>query len=147
MARRPPLPLPALVEDGVLAANQAFYDAFAGRDVAAMEAIWSREGPVACIHPGWNPLTDRDEIVAAWTAILRNPEAPDVTVENAVALMLGGDTALVICHERVGGALLACANLFRLEQGAWRMVLHQAGPVGEEPPVRDEEPPPPHRMH
>jgi hypothetical protein len=145
MARRPP-PLPALAEDLVLAANQAFYDAFAGRDVVAMEALWARESPVACIHPGWNPLTDRDEIVAAWTAILRNPEAPDVTVENAVALMLG-DTAMVICHERVAGALLACTNLFRLESGLWRMVLHQAGPVGEEPPARDEEPPPPHRMH
>lgn len=145
MARRPP-PLPALVEDAVLAANQAFYDAFAGRDVAAMEALWSRESPVACIHPGWNPLTDRDEIIAAWTAILRNPEAPDVRLEGAVAMMLG-DTAMVICHERVSGSLLACTNLFRLEQGVWRMVLHQAGPVGEEPPAREDEPPPPHRMH
>jgi hypothetical protein len=145
MARRPP-PLPALVEDAVLAANQAFYDAFASRDVAAMEALWSREGPVACIHPGWNPLIDRDDIIAAWTAILRNPEAPDVRVENAVALVLG-DTAMVICHERVGAALLACTNLFRLEEGAWRMVLHQAGPVGEEPSARDDETPPPHRVH
>lgn len=146
MARRP-LPLPALAEDTVLAANQAFYDAFAGRDLAAMEALWSRESPVACIHPGWNPLTDRDEIIAAWTAILRNPDAPDVAVDNAIALMLG-DTAMVICHERVGGALLACTNVFRLESGLWRMVLHQAGPVGEEPPARDDEvPPPPHRMH
>lgn len=145
MARRP-LPLPALVEDMVLAANQAFYDAFAGRDVAAMESLWSREGPVACIHPGWLPLTDRDEIIAAWTAILRNPEAPDVRVENAVALMLG-DTAMVICHERVAGSLLACTNLFRLEQGNWRMVLHHAGPVGEELGAPEDEPPPPHRMH
>jgi hypothetical protein len=145
MARRPP-PLPALVQDTVLAANQAFYDAFAGRDVAAMDALWSRESPVACIHPGWNPLLDRDEIIAAWTAILRNPDAPDVQMENAIALMLG-DTAMVICHERVGGALLACTNLFRLEQGAWRLVLHQAGPIGEEPGPREEEMPPPHRMH
>ena len=145
MARRPP-PFPALVEDAVLAANQAFYDAVASRDVAAMDALWSREGPVACIHPGWNPLLDRDDIIAAWTAILRNPDAPDIRVENAVALVLG-DTAMVICHERVGGALLACTNLFRLEDGAWRMVLHQAGPVGEEPAAREEEPPPPHRMH
>jgi len=146
MARRPP-PLPALAEDAVLAANQAFYDAFAGRDVAAMEALWSREGPVACIHPGWNPLTERDEIIAAWTAILRNPEAPDVQVENPT-VMLFGDTAMVICHERVGGALLACTNLFRLEQGVWRMVLHQAGPVSEEP-IRGEDdlPPPSRTMH
>jgi ketosteroid isomerase-like protein len=145
MARRPP-PLPALVEDAVLAANQAFYDAFAARDVEAMEALWSREGPVACIHPGWNPLLDRDEIMAAWSAILRNPDAPDIRVENAIALILG-DTAMVVCHERVGGALLACTNLFRLEQGTWRMVLHHAGPVGEEPLSRDDGAPLPHRIH
>jgi hypothetical protein len=146
MPRRPP-PLPALAEDAVLAANQAFYDAFANRDLAAMDALWSREGPVACIHPGWNPLTEREEIIAAWAAILRNPDAPDIQVENPVPMLLG-DTAMVICHERVGGALLACTNLFRLEQGVWRIVLHQAGPVSEEPARSEDEMKPPSRtMH
>ncbi|HJN60958.1 MAG TPA: nuclear transport factor 2 family protein [Alphaproteobacteria bacterium] len=38
-------------EQAVLDANQAFYTAFAGGDMAAMERIWAREAPVCCIHP------------------------------------------------------------------------------------------------
>lgn len=135
MTLPPGVPPPALLEDAVLGANQAFYEAFNARDAAAMEALWSQEGPVACIHPGWNPMTSREEIVAAWSAILSNPEAPEITCEDP-EVMLHGEVAFVICHERVGGALLACTNAFRLEDGVWRMVLHQAGPVGEEPTRR-----------
>jgi hypothetical protein len=43
-----------LTDFAVLDANSAFYRAFAARDVAAMEAVWSGERPVACIHPGWD---------------------------------------------------------------------------------------------
>ena len=39
-------------EHAVLAANAAFYRAFAERDVDAMDALWARSIPVACIHPG-----------------------------------------------------------------------------------------------
>ncbi len=129
------MPPPAFAEDAVLGANQAFYDAFNSRDPVAMDALWSRDSPVICIHPGWNPLTTREEIAASWAAILDNPDTPHVACEDPQAVM-HGDFALVVCYERVGGALLACVNGFRLEEGVWRMVLHQAGPVGEEPPRR-----------
>ena len=43
-------------EEAVLAANEAFYRAFAARDFAAMDALWAAEAPVACIHPGWDAL-------------------------------------------------------------------------------------------
>ena len=38
--------------DAVLAANLEFYRAFTMRDVAAMDALWARDAPVACLHPG-----------------------------------------------------------------------------------------------
>lgn len=138
------VPPPALIEDAVLSANQAFYDAFNARDAAAMDQLWSREAPVVCIHPGWNPITLREEIMATWAAILANPEAPEILCEEP-EVQLHGEIAFVICRERVGGTLLACTNGFRLEDGVWRMVLHQAGPVGEEPPRRP--PAPSRRVH
>lgn len=98
MTLPPGVPPPALVEDAVLGANQAFYEAFNARDPTAMEALWSQESPVACIHPGWNPMTSREEILAAWTAILGNPEAPEITCEDP-EVMLHGEVAFVICHE------------------------------------------------
>ena len=47
-------------EEAVLAANEEFYRAFAARDLAAMDALWAQETPVACVHPGWDALVGRD---------------------------------------------------------------------------------------
>lgn len=135
----------ALAADAVLAANQAFYDAFNARDVDAMTALWSRERDVACVHPGWAPLAGRDAVLEAWRAILGNPNTPEITCDQPEA-MLWGDVALVLCFERLGGAVLAASNLFRLEDGVWRMVHHQAGPAAEGP-AAEQAPQPRSRLH
>jgi ketosteroid isomerase-like protein len=122
----------AAAVEAVLAANRAFYDAFNARDIAAMEAMWSREAPVACIHPGWAPLAERDQVIESWRAILGNPHTPPIVCEQPAAVFWG-EFALVVCCERLGGALLSASNLFRLEEGSWRMVHHQAGPAAEAP--------------
>ena len=57
--------------DAVLAANLEFYRAFAARDVAAMDAIWAPRTVLACLHPRWTVLAERDEI---------NPEAPRIVL-------------------------------------------------------------------
>jgi hypothetical protein len=143
---RPPIPDPVAA---LLAANGAFYDAFNSRDVAAMEALWAEDAPVACLHPGWTPVLGREAVMAAWAGILGNPDSPLLTCESPQAMPLNAETGLVVCLERVGDALLAATNLFVLEGGVWRMVLHQAGPsaVTEEPPRREPPPPPRRRLH
>ncbi len=104
----------------VLFANEAFYRAFADRDLAAMDALWAGEGPVACIHPGWTALTTRVEVMASWTRILANPGAPQVACAAPRALLLG-DVALVICHEAIQNAHLVATNVFRrAADGAWK---------------------------
>jgi len=35
----------------------------------------------------------------------------------------------VICRELVGGSPLAATNVFVREDGAWRLLHHQSGPV------------------
>jgi hypothetical protein len=52
--------------DAVLAANLEFYRAFTTRDAEAMDALWARQAPVACVHPGWPALTDRDAVMESW---------------------------------------------------------------------------------
>src|SRR6185503_2014542 len=64
--------------DAVLAANLEFYRAFTARDLAAMDALWARAAPVACIHPGWPALSDRDAIMESWRSILGNPGSPRI---------------------------------------------------------------------
>jgi ketosteroid isomerase-like protein len=121
----------------VLEANTAFYAAFAAGDVAAMEALWAREAPVACVHPGWDALRGREEVMASWRAVLGG-QPPAVTCTSASAHVLG-ECAFVICQERLPGARLVATNVFVREAGAWRLVHHQAGALARAP---REAPPP-----
>jgi hypothetical protein len=115
-------------KDAVLAANLEFYRAFGGRDLAAMERLWARAAPVACLHPGWTALTDRRSVMASWKAIMTSPEAPRIAVFDE-RVFLYGDTALVLCVEELAGGSLAAGNLFIREGGDWRIVHHQAGQI------------------
>jgi ketosteroid isomerase-like protein len=114
--------------DAVLAANLEFYHAFTARDVAAMDALWARRAPVACLHPGWTVLTHREAIISSWTAILTSPDAPRIACYDE-RVMVYGDTALVLCEEELSGGTLAASNLFVREDGGWRIAHHHAGQI------------------
>ncbi|MFC3228951.1 nuclear transport factor 2 family protein [Marinibaculum pumilum] len=130
--------------DAVLAANESFYRAFAEADMAAMEALWAERSPVACIHPGWPPLTERADVIESWRRILTNPgqDAPEC---RAPEVLLYGDMALVLCFEAIAGQVLVASNYFVQEAGGWRLVHHQSGPVNEAP--RPKRPPGPRSVH
>ena len=128
-------------ERAVLAANAAFYAAFAAHDGEAMDALWAKRAPVVCLHPGWQPLRGRDAVVASWRAILGGPNAPVITCRGATAHVLGG-AAFVVCTERLPGAELVATNVFVLEDAEWRLVHHHASAAGTASDEDDEEPPP-----
>jgi ketosteroid isomerase-like protein len=122
--------------DAALAANLEFYRAFATRDVAAMDALWARQAPVACLHPGWTALKDRDTIMQSWEGILSNPNAPRIACFDE-QVFLYGDVALVLCEEELEGGTLAASNLFVREDNEWRIAHHHAGQiVGRHPEGR-----------
>jgi ketosteroid isomerase-like protein len=128
----------------ILFANEAFYRAFADRDADAMDAVWSRDAPVTCLHPGWGLLAGRDEVVESWKRILSNENAPAVTCRKP-EVFLHGEMAMVVCYEEIEGQFLAATNLFRREGRQWRLVHHQAGPTAvrmaeEEPPAEPAKP-------
>ena len=113
----------------VLAANAAFYAAFAHRDATAMDDLWAREAPVACLHPGWEPLLGRDSVVASWRRILRGGGAPPSIRCEQPQAYLSGEAAWVICAEVVPGGVLAATNVFVHERGKWRMAHHHSSPL------------------
>jgi ketosteroid isomerase-like protein len=132
--------------DAVLAANLEFYRAFGARDVPAMERLWAREAPVACIHPGWPALAEREAIIESWRGILANPEAPRIACFDERVLIYG-DTALVICEEELAGGTLIASNVFVREGGAWRIAHHQAGQLVARRPQGSRERPPGMRLN
>jgi ketosteroid isomerase-like protein len=116
----------------ILAANEAFYQAFRREDPTAMDELWARRAPVACVHPGWGALLGRDRVMASWLAIMKNGAPPVRCVAPRVHRL--GDAAFVICEEHIGGGRLIATNVFVQEDGQWRMVHHHAGPLaGREP--------------
>ncbi len=123
-----------------LFANDSFYLAFSHRDIAALELLWACEHPVICIHPGWRVLTDRAEIIASWRAILNNPAAGMIVPHYARTFDYGRCT-LVVCYEELQGQMLAATNIFVEEEGAVRMVMHQASACAD-PPAPEAKPPP-----
>jgi predicted nuclease with RNAse H fold len=115
-------------KDKVLSANLEFYRAFALRDAAAMDRLWARTLPVSCIHPGWVALRDRAAVMRSWQDILANPEAPHIMCHDEDALLYGS-VAVVTCEETLDSNTLVATNVFAEEDGVWRLVHHQAGPL------------------
>jgi hypothetical protein len=122
----------------ILFANEAFYRAFADRDAAAMDELWSREASVTCLHPGWGPLEGRQEVIESWQRILGNESSPAVTCRRP-HVFVHGAIAIVLCYEQIEGQLLVATNMFRHEGRHWRLIHHQAGPTAVQLP--DDEPP------
>jgi hypothetical protein len=95
---------------------------------------------VACVHPGWPPLVDRQSVIESWRGILSNPESPRIVCYDE-RVFLYGDTALVICEEELGGGTLIASNWFVREDDAWRMAHHQAGQLVARRPANPRRPP------
>ncbi|MEM9488227.1 MAG: nuclear transport factor 2 family protein [Myxococcota bacterium] len=116
------------LEDEVLAANEAFYRAFAEHDADAMDALWARQHGVACIHPGWAALRSRAEIIDSWRSILDSPDAPPIRCADPTVTVAGA-MGFVVCSELLPGGQLVATNIFVREINGWRICHHQAAPI------------------
>ncbi|HEY7467484.1 MAG TPA: nuclear transport factor 2 family protein [Dehalococcoidia bacterium] len=112
-------------ETDVLAANEAFYQAFNQRDMASMEGLWASSAPVSCIHPGWNVLQGREAVLDSWR---NNPSQPRIVTGGATSSIFDS-MAVVICRELVAGSPLVATNVFVREDGGWKLMHHQSGGV------------------
>jgi ketosteroid isomerase-like protein len=110
----------------LVAANSAFYAAFRKADLAAMIALWSEAFPISCIHPGWPLLDQREAVLESWRGILGGGGEPAIEFRRS-AVQVAGEAGYVLGYEALDGHLAAAINLFRREQGTWRLVHHQAG--------------------
>lgn len=114
----------------VLKINQAFYNTFAAGDYAAMEMLWAKLIEVSVIHPGSEILHGHEAVMISWRQILENSGGSQIRCSEPKAYILG-NAAYVVCKEVFPEGWLIATNIFVLEEGAWRMVHHQAGPVNQ----------------
>jgi ketosteroid isomerase-like protein len=119
--------------DAVMAAHQAFYDAFEARSLRDMEAVWAHDDSVVCTHPGWRSLVGWEDVRASWAALLGNDQHLQFIVTDAVPTVVG-EVAWVRASENLlaNGELhgsIATLNLFTRRDGRWLMVAHHGSPV------------------
>ena len=120
----------------VEAANVRFYRAFETLDLAEMEAVWTHDDRVACVHPGWPLLRGWESVRVSWQTIFENTGEIRFTLGD-VRVTLVGDVAWLTCTENilseVRGQLTATAvlatNLFERRDGQWLMLHHHASHV------------------
>lgn len=122
-----------MTEQHVLFANEAFYTAFTTGDVSAMSDAWVNNHPIVCLHPGARPIFDRKEMMQSWADILSDPGVADLRFHSPQVLFFR-NIAMVIGYETFGDSALVASNGFMLEDNAWRMFSHHAGPCHDPPP-------------
>lgn len=66
-------------------------------------------------------------MLKSWQDILSNPQQGQVSFYGAQVCALSQDTASVVCYEEAGGAIMVATNVFVVQDGRPRLVLHQAG--------------------
>ena len=114
-------------EKSVLSANLVFYQAFALRNMQAMENIWAKEARPTCIHPGWAPLVGRNQVIKSWRTILGDGGIASIKCSNARAFIYG-EYAYVICQEHLETNVLSATNIYLKEGDTWKIIHHQASP-------------------
>ena len=124
-------------------AEDAFYTAFSGLDIAQMHSVWSDKDEVSCIHPGGTLLLGRDAVLTSWAEIFQAHRPPKVSYR---LLQVNRDRNLVIhtVEERVQTgdngrqALVLATNIYTRTNDGWRMLAHHASL-----PLVEHEPSPP----
>jgi ketosteroid isomerase-like protein len=119
-------------------ANEEFYAAFEALDMDRMEACWRHDDEVRCIHPGWDMMSGWPQVSRSWLAIFANSGYIQFFLTD-VRVHVDADTAWVTCVENIlsgsaGGpdiedAKVLATNVFRRDNGRWRMVLRHGSPV------------------
>ena len=117
----------------VLFANDRFYLAFNVRDVEAMDELWAQRTAPVCIHPGWRPLLDRQEIMQSWRNIFANKDAPPSLSFHGGTVLNQGGVYTVVGYEHLVGSWLVVTNSFVVEDSEPRVFHHQASHCAEPP--------------
>jgi ketosteroid isomerase-like protein len=116
----------------LMAANQAFYDAFEAADLDAMSEVWQHGDDVLCTHPGWATLQGWAKIVASWYAIFQNPQRLQFILTDPSPSVRGEVGWVSVTENLLDGpatSTVAAINLFVHDDGAWSMVAHHGSPV------------------
>jgi ketosteroid isomerase-like protein len=127
-------------EEAVKAAVAGFYEAlniFFTGDVEPMKEVWSHADDVTYMGPGGGLLVGWTEVSAEWDKQAAMKLGGRVMPED-MHITIGHDIALTVNYEKGenvdadGNPLsvsIRATNVFRKENGAWKMIGHHTDPL------------------
>ena len=126
----------ASTEDEVRAAAERFYAAIeamvAGRGLAPMREVWHQTPEVTSGHPSGDWARGWDEVLATWEVFsaFGHTSRGGSMVRDLEVHLCGDDVAYTTCtfvaSPAFGGEPIACTNVVRRSDGAWKIVHHHA---------------------
>ena len=123
------------VEEEVCAAAMRFYEGIdqmvSGKGVELVKEAWEHSDRVTAGHPSGEWSQGWDEIFAGFQifAYLGRPERGGSHVRGMKAHVYGDvayTTCLFVGSPAFGGETLACTNVLRRVDGAWKIIHHHA---------------------
>jgi ketosteroid isomerase-like protein len=111
-------------------AEAAFYDAIERCDLPLLEAVWSGDDTIVCIHPGSSRIEGRQAVVESFSDIFA--DAPAINYSITDTLQTGNDAlAIHLVREEVEidgqvVSVMVATNIYHREGEGWKMLLHHS---------------------
>lgn len=103
--------------------------------MAALEKVWSTDDAIVCIHPGSERIIGRRNVLDSFAEMF--VDAPALQFRIVDTLQTGNaGLAVHLVREEIAldGELVSSmvsTNIYQIENGSWRMLLHHASPESE----------------
>jgi len=113
-------------------AEVAFYESIERADIDALDAVWSTQDNIVCVHPGASRIEGRKAVMDSFVELF--VEAPILRFSIVDTLYTGNDELAVhLVREEIelDGqviSIMVSTNIYHLDSGGWRMLLHHASP-------------------
>lgn len=100
--------------------------------MAALGDVWSNSDAVVCVHPGASRIEGRQAIMKSFSELFS--DAPMLSFSIVDSVCTGSDSMAVhLVREEIAldgqiVSIMVSTNIYQVEDGGWRMLLHHASP-------------------
>lgn len=117
-------------------AEIAFYEAIERGDLQALSRVWSLDDNIVCIHPGANRIEGRAQVLESFSDMFAQSPSIGFSISDALQTESDGLAIHLVREEiELDGQLVSVmvsTNIYHLEDGGWRMLLHHSSHEPEE---------------
>jgi len=111
-------------------AEIAFYEAIERSDIKALGSVWSSDDNIVCIHPGATRIEGRQQVLESFSEMFAQSPSIGFSISDALHTEHDGLAIHLVREEiELDGQLISImvsTNIYHMEDGGWRMLLHHS---------------------